>query len=144
MRVQEIDEVSFAVPWSPAELKEHFDRKGVFGAVSAGKEEVLGYCLMQITDEDPLWLNITTIAVDPWARREGIGTILVDYAKFAASAKQLDGIEVLVSDRLLSAHKFFQNNGFFGVEVIPGDGPDRAEDFYRMRWFTKSLAKKAG
>ena len=118
--VQRLEEVIYPQPWSPGVFAEELSLLNRHYLVMEDGGRIIGYGGLLLVAEDA---HVTTVAVDPEARRRTLGTrlmlALVDAAT-AAGARHLT-LEVRVSNE--GARRLYQRFGFAPVGV--------RKDYYR-------------
>ena len=91
--VREIEEASFGDPWLPEVITHSIRRKDTTGVVAIVNEEVAGYAIYQLVQEDgEAVLRVARLAVAEWCRFCGVGGVLLD---------DLIGRLTLVRDKLV-------------------------------------------
>ena len=118
--VQRLEEAIYPQPWSPGVFAEELSLLNRHYLVMEDGGRIIGYGGLLLVAEDA---HVTTVAVDPEARRRTLGTrlmlALVDAAT-AAGARHLT-LEVRVSNE--GARRLYQRFGFAPVGV--------RKDYYR-------------
>ncbi|MCL2664675.1 MAG: ribosomal protein S18-alanine N-acetyltransferase [Defluviitaleaceae bacterium] len=110
-RVYEIEESSFAVPWTKKDFYGEVRRKNAYYlvAVDDATEYVAGYGgLWHIVNEG----HINNIAVDENYRRMGIGSLLVEGLIRLATNKKMIGLTLEVRMGNLAAYALYAKHGF--------------------------------
>lgn len=137
-----IDQVSFSVPWSERSYRfELLDNPvaTLFVAESNQPEEprVLGYVgLWELVGEG----HISTLAVEPAARRQGIaGSLIAKSLRFFAS-KGIETVSLEVRRSNEAAQALYSKFGFEKAGVRPGYYRDNEEDALIMSLDQISLA----
>ena len=113
VRIQEIERISFADPWSKNMFISELVPRGYnYGwvAVDEVRDIVIGYCFFWIIEGDEI--HISNIAVDPQERKKGIGRDFI--RRIAAEGKkiQIPSITLEVRDSNTVARKFYERLGF--------------------------------
>jgi ribosomal-protein-alanine N-acetyltransferase len=118
--VVELERAIYPQPWSPGVFSEELTLVNRHYVVLEDEGRIVGYGGLLLVAEDA---HVTTVAIDPGARRRGLGTrlmlALVDAAA-VAGAKHLT-LEVRVSNE--GARRLYQRFGFAPVGV--------RKDYYR-------------
>jgi ribosomal-protein-alanine N-acetyltransferase len=119
-RLAAIHAASFPMPWDAGALAALLDQEGVFAI-----EEEDGFVLLRaIVDE----AEILTLAVRPTARRQGLGTRLVDRGRIAAGARGATRLFLEVAEDNTAALALYARAGFLpagrraGYYARPGGG----------------------
>jgi ribosomal protein S18 acetylase RimI-like enzyme len=77
--VREIEEASFGDPWLAEVIAHSIRRKDTTGLVAIVNEEVAGYAIYQLVQEDgDAVLRVARLAVAEWCRFCGVGGVLLD------------------------------------------------------------------
>ena len=114
-QICEIEKKSFPDPWDYDEIWSDIDNEDSISFVITKDDKVCGF-IVGGSDGDSAWVN--NIAVSPDYRRQGIGTSLLDALSQAAYPYQ--GLALIVRDSNTSARKFYDEYGFFDLEVKEG------------------------
>ncbi|NIV31009.1 MAG: ribosomal protein S18-alanine N-acetyltransferase [Anaerolineae bacterium] len=115
--VQEIDQLSFPTPWSAQSyryelLKNPVSQLFVAEKVRGKQREVVGYVgLWEFQDEG----HISTLAVHPDHRREGIGRSLLEVAFQALAKRGIDKVSLEVRESNEAAQHLYREYGFKSV-----------------------------
>lgn len=118
-QVAELERLSFAEPWSEKSLELLLGDLAT-GFVCVGDGRVLGYGGMMIAPDEG---QITNVAVDPNARRQGLGRMIVDALTEEARTRGLEQISLEVRVSNQAAITLYERTGF---EVA-----GRRKSFYR-------------
>jgi [ribosomal protein S18]-alanine N-acetyltransferase len=118
-RILEIERTSFPLPWSPATFRSLLDRERVLVLVAAEGARVVAHAVLWwVADEGEL----ANLAVAPEARRQGIGSLLMDRILAEARAAGLRSIFLEVRASNLGALALYRRRGFREV--------GRRKDYY--------------
>jgi len=125
-RVCEIEQDSFAAPWTPQMLKEAWRMKDAIALVLRAAGTVQGYVFALAAPSDAL-LHIVNLAVAPQARRKGYGrTLLRGVLERGRDAGCVwAGLEVRTHNQ--AAIKLYEKFGFRILRRLPAyyeDGSD--------------------
>lgn len=123
--IVEIDKRSEAVPWSEASFQNELSHPhGVF-YVAVDSDEVVGYAGMWLIIDEA---HITTIAVSPERRREGIGRILMVALLEEAKRRGIVCSTLEVRAGNVAAIMLYERLGYLRVAVRRAYYPDNRED----------------
>lgn len=120
--VMEIETRSFGSPWSAASFTIETSRPSSISLVAELEGRPVGYAIFTRYAES--W-HLMTIAVDPGARRRGVGRTLI-LAGLDAIGQGPATLEVRPSNR--AAIALYRDLGFVEWGVRPGYYPDDGED----------------
>ena len=113
VRIAAIEKAAFSDPWSAASFRSLLTGTAVHFAVAAGEDEaVLGYLVMWIAGGEA---EIANLAVDASARRQHIGTTLLQPALDAARAGRAEAMFLEVRESNVAARAIYAANGFSSV-----------------------------
>jgi ribosomal-protein-alanine N-acetyltransferase len=139
--VLEIEQASFATPWSRlAFLSELLENERAMYLVAREGERVIGYVGMwRILDEG----HITNLAVHPEFRRKGVGRSLLETLCRLALARRLRRLTLEVRVSNLTAQRLYESFGFLSAGVRPGYYQDNQEGALIM-WLDLPCAGASG
>lgn len=124
--VQEIERASFTAPWPAHAFQQELEANRLARYVVAWADErIVGYAgLWQMVDE----AHVTTFAVAPDRRRQGVGEVLLTELLGIAESvgASVATLEVRVSN--LPARRLYEKYGFRPVGVRPRYYTDNNED----------------
>jgi ribosomal protein S18 acetylase RimI-like enzyme len=122
-----IDAAGFADPWCEDRILGVLRQRNAIGMVAEHGGRVVGYMVYELF---PDRIELLRLAVDPDARRLGVGRQLMRKLAGKLSTRKRNRIGVHVRESLLPAHLFFRDCGFAATRVVRGhfDG----EDAYRF------------
>ncbi len=125
-RVLEIERQSFSSPWPrDAYRRELTENRNACYLVARQGEVVVGYAGMWVILEEA---HITTIAVDPKRRRQGIGERLLAALVEEARARGARWLTLEVRRSNYAAQALYRKYGFREVHVRPRYYSDNGED----------------
>lgn len=130
-RVLEIEEMSFPVPWSRAELLRLLRQPNCTGIAVKRNRRVVGYFIFDIIDTR---VELIRIAVTPACRRQGIGRLIIDSLVAILSPDHWTTIALVVRERNLPAQLFFRSCGFRVTHIMRRAFPETDEDAYVMEY----------
>ena len=116
-QVAEIERLCFSDPWSRRMLSEHLENECAATIVAQGTDgTVLGYAgLLVVLDEG----YIDNVAVEPDARRHGVGSALLEvFCRFGAANLAFLTLEVRASNE--AAIGLYEKHGFHRAGLRPG------------------------
>ncbi len=112
-QIEEIEKACFSLPWTIEQLKSQLkDSQHEFIASLDDEGRVLGYVgMMYVLDEG----YISNVAVDPEARRQGIGRDLIKELMARAAALDLAFVTLEVRCSNAAAIALYEKQGFLPV-----------------------------
>lgn len=130
-QVVAIEEASFRTPWSERTFRNLLRRPDArLFSVEAGGGRVVGYAAVWFAGREG---ELGDLAVDPEARRLGIGTRLVDAVLAEARARGAHRISLQVREGNRAAQSLYRSRGFEVVRRFPRYYADPTEDALIMR-----------
>lgn len=127
-RVAEIEKLSFTDPWS-ADALELLVGDRANGLVAVEDEEVLGYVgMMCVLDE----CQIINVAVHPFARRKGIGGLLMRSAEDYAGKRGITVFSLEVRASNTAARSLYRKLGWTECGIRKNFYSHPSEDAYVM------------
>ena len=125
----EIENESFAIPWSRKSIEKELSNNIAIYVVAVEKEKVIGYGGMwHIVNEG----HITNIAVQKDYRQKGIGNAIINKLFEIAKEKEMIGLTLEVRKSNIPALKLYRKNGFKLEGIRPEYYEDNKEDAYIM------------
>lgn len=124
--VQRIERASFATPWPSYAYRQELEtNRSAHYIVARSGGEVVGYAGMWLMVDQA---HVTTFAVDPARRRQGIGARMV--LALLGMARTLGARQATLEVRLsnLAARRLYERFGFRPVGVRPRYYSDNGED----------------
>ena len=107
--VLEIEEISFATPWSEVDFLDELYKKDVLSSIAAFDGNIIGYvCVSYHLHES----HILNLAVHPDYRRRGVATILMDGAIRELKKRGCAFVYLKVRASSSSAQRFYELSGF--------------------------------
>ena len=79
------------------------------------KEEVLSYMVLRLEGQlhhAAEVMEIVELCVDEKARNQGIGHLMIEYAKHLAKVKDAEILELTTKQKRKAAHRFYEREGF--------------------------------
>lgn len=125
----EIENESFAIPWSRASVEKELSNNLAIYVVATESEKVVGYGGMwHIVNEG----HITNIAVHKDYRQKGIGNAIINKLSEIALEKEMIGLTLEVRKSNTPALALYRKNGFKLEGIRPEYYEDNKEDAYIM------------
>lgn len=130
--VLDIERAAFEFPWFEDDFIRCLRQRNCIGMVAERASQIVGYILYQLF---PRHIAILNVAVREDARRQGIGSHLVDRLKSKLSEQRRRKITADVWDENLAAQWFFKRQWFLATEIVSDhwDNP-RGNDAYRFEY----------
>lgn len=119
-QVAELEEASFATPWSEASIREELQNPWALWYVAMEEEAVLGYIGIQYGPDGG---DIMSIATAPEARGRGVGKALISAAVSVLKEKELNYLTLEVRPSNAPALGLYTAMGFSQV--------GRRKNYYR-------------
>ena len=127
--IMEIENESFAIPWSRSSIEKELKNNFAIYAVAIENNKVLGYGGMwHVVNEG----HITNIAVHKDYRRKGIGQAIIEKLVEIAEEKEMIGLTLEVRKSNTPALELYKKNGFKLEGIRPEYYGDNKEDAYIM------------
>jgi ribosomal-protein-alanine N-acetyltransferase len=108
---------SFDRPWSADEIEAMASSPGCFGMAAVEGREILGFILMRVAAGEG---EVLTVAVDPAARRKGVGRALMTAAAETAKACGAEHIFLEVAEDNDAAQALYAVSGYEPAGRRPG------------------------
>lgn len=115
-----VEALSFPRPWTAGEFEKVLRMKNAVGLVAEdARLRPLGFCLYAT---HPTSVQLLNLAVDPRARRAGVGRQIVAYlaARVLPQVPQMIGATARVSEWNLRAQVFYRACGWRWEKTFPG------------------------
>ena len=129
--VLNIEAASFENPWSEDELIRTLRHREVIGMVAELADEVVGVMIYELHKNR---LHLIKFAVAPQARRQGIGSTMIEKLVSKLSHDRRNRIMLEVSESYLAALLFFKSQGFRAIKILRDYYEDTTEDAYLMQY----------
>lgn len=127
--IMEIENDSFAIPWSRREVEKELTNNLAIYVVAIDDGKVIGYGGMwHIVNEG----HVTNIAVHKDHRKMGVGNAIVNKLSEIAVEKEMMGLTLEVRKSNVSALELYKKNGFKLEGIRPEYYEDNKEDAYIM------------
>jgi [ribosomal protein S18]-alanine N-acetyltransferase len=112
-RIATIEKAAFSDPWSAASFRSLLTGTAVhFAAAVADDDSVVGYLVMWIAGGEA---EIANLAVDASARRQRVGSLLLEHGITVARAAGAEAIFLEVRESNTAARAIYAANGFASV-----------------------------
>jgi ribosomal-protein-alanine N-acetyltransferase len=132
--VLDIERQTFEFPWTEEDFLACQRQRNCIGMVIEHHERVVGYMIYELLKNE---LHVLTFAVAPWAREEGIGSLMIDRLKDKLFDQRRKELTLEVRETNLVAQLFFKQHGLKATNVIRGHYEDTDEDAYVMAYNIK-------
>lgn len=129
--VLEIEQQSFEYAWTEEDFLCCLRQRNCIGMVAEHQERIVGFMIYELLKSQ---LHVLNFASAPWARRQGIGSQMVEKLVHKLAQQRRQEIRLEVREGNLAAQLFFRNQGFVATSVLRGYYEDTSEDAYVMRY----------
>ncbi len=129
--VLSIEAASFEFPWSEDTLIRTLRKRNTNGMVAEIADKVVGVMIYELHKNR---LHLINFAVAPTARRQGVGSAMVEKMVSKLSYDRRNRITLEVRETNLAAQLFFKSQGFRAVRVLKDFYEDVDEDAYLMQY----------
>lgn len=130
-QVLEIEQQSFEFPWTEEDYQCCLRQRNCIGMVAEHKERIAGVMIYELLKSQ---LHVLNFAVAPWARRQGVGTQMVQKLISKLSQQRRQELSLEVRETNVAAQLFFRKQGLLAQSVLRGHYEDTTEDAYVMRY----------
>lgn len=129
--ILQIENISFSSPWSRESFLIQIFNKHALSKVALFEEKVIGYISASYMHHEA---NILNLAVDPYFRRQRVGSILMDEVANELKKRGCAFVYLKVRASDMGARKFYEHLGFKveGVRKKYYDNPDE-DGLFMMR-----------
>lgn len=134
-----IEEASFEFPWSEEEFIRCLRQRNCIGMVAEREDEVVGFMIYELHKNR---LHLLNFAVSPTARRENVGSKMLEKLSGKLSAERRNRILLEVRETNLDAQLFFKSLNFRAINVLRDYYEDTTEDAYLMQYRYRSNAEE--
>jgi [ribosomal protein S18]-alanine N-acetyltransferase len=134
------EEQSFEFPWHEDDFLRCLRQRNCIGMVAEHNERVLGFMIYELHKSR---LHILNFAVNPSARRRGVGSQMVRKLVSKLSPQRRSRILLEIRETNLPAQLFFRTLGFRAVSVLRNFYDDTPEDAYLMQYRYSAAAALA-
>ena len=129
--VLNIEAASFEYPWSEEKLILTLWNREVIGMVAELANEVVGIMIYELHKNR---LHLINFAVAPQARRQGVGSTMIEKLVSKLSHDRRNRIMLEVRESNLAALLFFESRGFRAIKILRDYYEDTTEDAYLMQY----------
>lgn len=129
--VLQIEEDSYACPWSEEDFLRCLRQRNCIGMVAELGEKVVGFMIYELHKSK---LHILNFAVHPEHRRRHIGMQMVQKLVSKLSSHRRNCVTLEVRESNLAAQLFFRDQGFRALRVARAFYNDTEEDAYVMQY----------
>ncbi|MEM9352989.1 MAG: ribosomal protein S18-alanine N-acetyltransferase [Planctomycetota bacterium] len=126
-----IESESFEFPWFEEDFIRCLRQRNCIGMVAESGERVVGFMIYELHRTR---LHILNFAVAADARRDGVGSQMVDKLIGKLSSERRTRISLEVRETNLPAQLFFKEVGFRATTVLRAYYEDSPEDAYIMQF----------
>jgi ribosomal-protein-alanine N-acetyltransferase len=129
--VLEIERQSFEFSWTEEDFLTCLRQRNCIGMVAERQERIVGFMIYELLKSQ---LHVLNFAVAPWARRQGVGSQMVEKLVNKLSQQRRQEISLEVRETNLAAQLFFKHQGLAANSVLRGHYEDTDEDAYVMKF----------
>ncbi len=129
--ILEIERKSFEFPWTEENFLCCFRQRNCIGMVAERNDRIVGFMIYELLQSQ---LHVMSFCVAPWARRQGVGSRMVEKLTRKLSQQRRQEISLEIRETNLSGQLFFRNQGFAANAVIRDHYQDTDEDAYVMKF----------
>lgn len=126
-----IEEASFEFPWSEEEFIRCLRQRNCIGMVAERDDEVVGFMIYELHKNR---LHLLNFAVCPSARRQNVGSRMLEKLSSKLSSDRRNRILLEVRETNLDAQLFFKSLNFRAISVLRDYYEDTTEDAYLMQY----------
>jgi len=134
-----IENNSFEFAWTEEDFIRCLRQRNCIGMVAEQDDEVVGFMIYELHKNR---LHILNFAVNPTARRKGIGAAMVNKLLGKLSHERRNRIMLEVRETNLEAQLFFKKLGFRAISVLRDFYDDTVEDAYLMQYRYQPTAEE--
>ena len=129
--VLEIERQSFEFSWTEEDFLCCLRQRNCIGMVAERQERIAGFMIYELLKSQ---LHVLNFAVSSSARRQGVGTQMIEKLVNKLSQQRRQEICLEVRETNLPAQLFFRRQGLQAQTVLRGHYEDTEEDAYVMRY----------
>jgi len=126
-----IERASFEIPWIEEEFLFCLKQRNCIGMVAELDGKIRGFIIYELHKS---MLRVLNMAVDPEARRTGIGSMMVQRLIDKLSSQRRREIMLEVRETNVPAQLFFAGLKFRAVSILKNNYDDCEEDAYMMQY----------
>lgn len=126
-----IEAQCFEFAWTEEDFLCCLRQRNCIGMVAERQERIIGFMIYELLKHQ---LHVLNFAVGPWARRQGVGSQMVDKLVHKLSQQRRQEILLEVRESNLPAQLFFRDQGFLAANIFRAYYEDTTEDAYQMKY----------
>lgn len=126
-----IEQSCFEFAWTEEDFIRCLRQRNCIGMVAEKGDEIVGFMIYELHKNR---LHILNFAVNPDARRSGVGKAMCSKLFGKLSHERRNRIMLEVRETNLEAQLFFKNLGFRAISVLRDFYDDTVEDAYLMQY----------
>ncbi len=134
-----IENASFEFPWCEEEFIRCLRQRNCIGMVAECDDQVVGFMIYELHKNR---LHLLNFAVNPDARRSGVGAAMMEKLAGKLSVERRNRIMLEVRETNLEAQLFFKILGFKAISVLRDFYEDTTEDAYLMQYRYRPTAEE--
>ncbi len=134
-----IESQCFEFNWTEDDFIRCLRQRNCIGMVAEQEDRVVGFMIYELHKNR---LHILNFAVDQEARRQGVGSAMVNKLLSKLTHERRNRIMLEVRETNLEAQLFFKNLGFRAVSVLRDFYDDTIEDAYLMQYRYRATAEE--
>lgn len=134
--VLDIEQQSFEFAWTEEDFLCCLRQRNCIGMVAEHQERIVGFMIYELLKSQ---LHVLNFAVADWARRQAVGTQMIEKLVNKLAQQRRHEIRLEVREGNLPAQLFFRQQGFSATNVLRNYYDDTAEDAYVMRYRLESV-----
>jgi ribosomal-protein-alanine N-acetyltransferase len=127
--VLEIERQSFEFSWTEEDFLCCLRQRNCIGMVAESQERIVGFMIYELLKSQ---LHVLNFAVAPWARRQSVGSQMIERLVNKLTQQRRQEITLEVRETNLAAQLFFKQQGLAANSVLRGHYEDTDEDAYVM------------
>lgn len=130
-QVMEIERASFDHPWTASDFHDFLGRRHKIGMVAKVGNRIAGFGTYELNSDH---IRLTSIAVDPLIRRQGVGESMISHLKRKLSTRSRTSIIAETRETNIAAQLFLRDQGFFAERILRKfyQTSEGHEDAYQM------------
>ncbi len=127
--VMRAERSSFEFAWTEDDFLRCLRQRNCIGMVAEQGDRIAGFMVYELHKTR---LHLLNFAVQPSARRCGIGRLMVGKLVYKLTTHRRQRITLAVRERNVAAQMFFRVHGFQATKVLSNYYEDSGEDAYQM------------
>ncbi len=135
--VLDIEHFSADLPWHEADFLDCLRQKNCIGMVAEHQERIVGYMIYELLKNQ---LRVLNFAVAPWARRQRVGTMMLEKLVNKLAQQRRQEIVLEIRESNMPALMFFKKSGLKAKGVLRDHfltPQGETEDAYVMRYYVE-------